>query len=99
LVVTVLVTIIIFERTLIVHLFYNCAILKLYINRGETLDGLSFLRLKSFLAPLGTAAFRHVVVRGDNETKGGGDRLTEELIRFCDPNAEIPTSEAGSACL
>ena len=31
-----------------------------------------------FPGPLEAAAFRHVIVLGDNDTKGGGQRLTEE---------------------
>ena len=46
--------------------------------------------------PLGAAAFRHVVGRGDMETNGGDDRATKEPILLCDPNAKVPTSETAT---
>jgi hypothetical protein len=43
------------------------------------------------------AAFRFVFPRGDNGTKGGNARSTENKpILFCDPNAEVPTSETAN---
>jgi hypothetical protein len=49
-----------------------------------------------FPGPLGAAAFRHVVGRGDMETNGGDDRATKEPILLCDPNAKVPTSETAT---